>query len=161
LINGRSRPCFVIRLSDFYKGVDGSHLTDDQRRIFDRVHRAIASDRYYLIPAKSEPPTIDVSIDGVTLTANGLAKIIKDRKKATHCATPASLPARHESLAGDLGAAVLAPTFRQSDLAELLRRRREVIVQAGRRLTELDDVIDKVTATSGWGRIEGARDDVE
>ena len=135
LINGHSQPCFVIRLSDFNQSADrdGPHLTDDQRRIFDRVHRAIASDRYYLIPTKSEPPTIDVSIDGVTLTAKGLAKMIKDRKRAGHA-----------SLAAEL--AIVAPSqpSHHHDLAKLLAARREVVTRAGRRLAALDDVIDKV-----------------
>ncbi len=159
LINGRSRPCFVIRLSDFYKGVDASRLTDEQRRIFDRVHRAIASNRYYLIPAKSEPPTIDVSIDGVTLTADGLAKIIKDRKKAAQHAGHAALQDGHTSLAGELALAVLARPLQQHDLDELLKTRRAVIVQAGNRLAELDAVIDKASATAGPAQVKEGRHD--
>lgn len=161
LINGHSQPCFVIRLSDFNQSADrdGPHLTDDQRRIFDRVHRAIASDRYYLIPTKSEPPNIDVSIDGVTLTAKGLAKIIKDRKKAAQHAGHAALQDGHTSLASELAFAVLARPLQQHDLDELLKTRRAVIVQAGNRLAELDAVIDRASATTGLAQVKEGRYD--
>lgn len=133
LINGRSRPCFVIRLSDFNENAGGFHLTDDQRRILDRVHRAIASHRYYLVATETDPVKLDVLIDGVPLTPKGLAKMIKDRKRAGRA-----------SLAAELAIVARSQPSQHHDLAELLAARREVVTQARRRLAALDDVIDKV-----------------
>jgi hypothetical protein len=158
-INGVPLRCFVIRLSDYNKSVDGSHLNDDVRRIIDLVRAAIMSDRYYLMAPKLDRVWVDakvtVMIDGATLTSDGLAKIVEDRKELERRIERVFLHDGPTTLAGGLGVTALNRScFGQHDLDELLKKRRDVITQTGHRLTELDDVIDKVSVIIGLGRVK-------
>jgi hypothetical protein len=152
--NGVTLQCLVIPLSDFCESVD-----EDVSRIINLVRATIASGRYYLIPAKPDRAKVTVTIDVSAFASGDLAGIIEDRKELERRIERVFLRDEPEPRASGRRFGVaerLQTTFAQHDLDELLKRRREVITQTGRRLVELDAVIDRVSAIVGLGRVSPA-----